>query len=287
MALLDNKNFGVALGAAKSSPDEAAGGKFAQFINTLKTYGVSRRNRYVVEMTLPTSDKIAMDRPTSAMIGVYATDVELPTKEVYTDRSRIYGTNVEMPSDYQFGLTFDITFYVDASYKAVSMFDRWVDLVVRPLSNDIGYHKDYVGTVVVSIIDYSIANDGGDNNTASIVDEAAKRFASLNSIRLNKESPSVKTVDSEIARYTYLDAYPKAIKVKRLSNDAKDYQEVTITFAYRKVVPFYAYGNAERLSPRIDVTRKSGLLSLLPEEIGGSLIGNIDSAIGAIKKIGG
>ena len=155
------------------------------------------------------------------------------------------------------------------------------------MSNDIGYHKDYVGRVVVGIIDYSIANDGSDNNTASIVDEAAKRFASLNSIRLNREAPTVKNVDSEIARYTYLDAYPKAIKVKRLSNDAKDYQEVTVTFAYRKVVPFYAYGNSDRITPKIDITRSQGILSLLPEEIGGSLFGNIDSVVGLVKKIGG
>ena len=92
--------------------------------------------------------------------------------------------------------------------------------------------------------------------------------------------------------YKFVDAYPKSMQVKKLSNNSKEFQEVTVTFAYTKLVPRYRYATTERTSPKLPSGKQSftdKLLGNVTSKVSGfaSTAGGVAGSIANIARIGG
>jgi hypothetical protein len=275
----------------KDKPLSGPLGEQGSFTSTIKQYGIARPNKFQVTLHLP---RFAI--PSNKQVrtlSLYAVDVEIPTREIYTEKSRIYGTSVEMPIDYQYGLTFQVVFYVDNAYQNVSAINDWMDKVVDFESNDINYRTEYEGSVEVEIIDFKLDNESKLFKKPSMVDSIKNSF--LKSFDPNNDKyadPVAEFSEDTVVSYMFASAFPKSMQIKRLSNNSKEYQEVTVVFAYTKVSPKYNYKHSEKYLPKIPSNKQSfadKLLGNVTSKVSGfaSTAGGVAGSIANIARIGG
>ncbi len=296
---IDRLKTGVAAAVAvgglfkKDTTFKDPGGDFGRFLMEMRNGGVSRNNKFMVTLMQPAGVPVAPDDQVQRRIGLYAIDVEIPTREIYTEASRIYGTNEEVPVDYQYGLTFQMTFYVDLAYRNLSYFDRWMNAIVDTTSNDISYSDTYAGVVEVMVVDNYLANEEVILKKPSIMDTIKNSFMkSFDPVNEKYADPIAMFESAPVAVFQFAGAYPKSIQVKRLSNNSKEFQEVTVTFAYQKLSPIYTYSNSERYLPNVKLKKATFVDKLIgnaTSKVSGvaSAAGGIAGSIANIARIGG
>lgn len=124
-----------------------------EFISHIKTVGLARSNRYIVEISTPNvllGNQEAMH--TLKEIPIICDAVSLPSMNIDSQPHRIFGESREMP----YGVSYqpiNLSFHVDAEFKVKKLFDDWMDGIIDPVSRSIAYYTDYLSRITLTMID--------------------------------------------------------------------------------------------------------------------------------------
>ena len=111
--------------------------------------GLSRRNRYSMSITPPTSSSFSIP---SGKIDFLAISCLLPSKQFATTENRIYGFSKNIPYD----VTYEpilVTFLNPNDWSTRKFWDEWLDYIQNPSSFNMQYYSKCTGTVEISVFD--------------------------------------------------------------------------------------------------------------------------------------
>jgi len=174
------------------------------------TDGMSRKNRYEVTLYPPTGSRGSRGNTTNVFskimgdllgdgtvraTGLRCESISMPGRNMdSTPDTNIYGPEREIVTGYSFG-DINAIFQCSSDMREKKYWETWQRLTFNPKTFDIGYYKDYVGTVDIHTLD----------------EQENRRYG----VRL-------------------VEAWPKTIGPQQLAyNDNNSYQTVDITIAYR------------------------------------------------------
>ncbi len=174
------------------------------------TDGMSRKNRYEVTLYPPTGSRGSRGNTTNVFskimgdllgdgtvraTGLRCESISMPGRNMdSTPDTNIYGPEREIVTGYSFG-DINAIFQCSSDMREKKYWETWQRLTFNPKTFDIGYYKDYVGTVDIHTLD----------------EQENRRYG----VRL-------------------VEAWPKTIGPQQLAyNDNNTYQTVDITIAYR------------------------------------------------------
>ena len=174
------------------------------------TDGMSRKNRYEVTLYPPTGARGSRGNTTNVFskimgdllgdgtvraTGLRCESISMPGRNMdSTPDTNIYGPEREIVTGYSFG-DINAIFQCSSDMREKKYWETWQRLTFNPKTFDIGYYKDYVGTVDIHTLD----------------EQEKRRYG----VRL-------------------VEAWPKTIGPQQLAyNDNNTYQTVDITIAYR------------------------------------------------------
>ena len=109
--------------------------------------GLSRRNRYSMSITPPTTFSVPAGK-----IDFLAISCLLPSKQFATTENRIYGFSKNIPYD----VTYEpilVTFLNPNDWSTRKFWDEWLDHIQDPGSKNIRYYKSMIGQVEISHYD--------------------------------------------------------------------------------------------------------------------------------------
>ena len=125
-----------------------AGFSTSEFMNKVEEMGgLSRRNRYTMQITPPTTFSV----PTGK-IDFLAISCLLPSKQFATTENRIYGFSKNIPYD----VTYEpilVTFLNPNDWSTRKFWDEWLDYIQNPSSFNMQYYSRCTGTVEISVYD--------------------------------------------------------------------------------------------------------------------------------------
>jgi hypothetical protein len=117
------------------------------FISEIKTQGLSRTNRFTVEMTPPGAAPAVTRR-----ILLFCEQASLPGINYATTQNRSYGEVREIPYDKLYD-NITLQFHVDKDFHVKKVFDQWLHYIQHPVSRSFEYYNNYVTPMTVEIQD--------------------------------------------------------------------------------------------------------------------------------------
>ena len=124
--------------------------------------GFARGNKYTVMISKPKKLAIIPED-----LQLMCETVSLPTRSAATNELSLYGPVQSFP--YRFTFTeASLQFYVTEDFAIKKIFDAWQEIIIDPVSGDLGYFDDYKCNIAIK--KYS----SGDDNTSSWPDYSVK-----------------------------------------------------------------------------------------------------------------
>ena len=127
-----------------------AGFSTSELMNKVEEMGgLSRRNRYSMSITPPTSMNSSVG---ANKIDFLAQSVLLPSKQFATTENRMYGFSKNIPYD----VTYEpilVTFLNPNDWSTRKFWDEWLDYIQNPSSFNMQYYSKCTGTVEISVFD--------------------------------------------------------------------------------------------------------------------------------------
>lgn len=117
------------------------------FIAEIKTQGLSRMNRFTVEMTPPVGMPADIRRTL-----LFCEKASLPGISFSTTQNRTFGEFREVPYDRLFD-TIQLTFHVDKKMTVKKIFDDWTGMIQNPGNRSFGWYNEYVTPITIRIQD--------------------------------------------------------------------------------------------------------------------------------------
>lgn len=175
-----------------------------RFISQVKTRGIARTNRYLVEFYVPGGDQ-----DSNRLAQLFCDAASLPGMSIASQPSRTYGENREIPYGERNYEAITLSFYVDAELKVKDLFDQWQNKIINPTTRHVSYYKDYICEMKISVVDVqagSVTSQGG-----QVVAE----------------------VDNVPYTITLHECWPKSIGAVTLDASSKDIMKLSVTFQYK------------------------------------------------------
>lgn len=166
----------------------AAIDKFKQQVHS---QGILRGNRFKVKMAPPLALLIGMD---DEALERYAHSVSLPGRSVTVMDREEFGENRAIGTKHEHE-DCTISFYLSEDAREKRYIEKWQDLVFNPVQQKYGYYDNYVGKVMIELLDHN-----------------------------NKKK----------AEYTLQEAYPSSIGSVEFEYGDGTHQSLSVTFKYRK-----------------------------------------------------
>lgn len=117
------------------------------FIAEIKTQGLSRTNRFTVEITPPS------DGPdVSRRILLFCEQATLPGLSYATASNKSYGESREIPYDRLFE-PITLQFHVDRDFQVKKVFDTWMQAIQNPVTKTFNYYRNYTTKMTIGIQD--------------------------------------------------------------------------------------------------------------------------------------
>ena len=133
-----------------------AGSSLQDFISQVKSNGLSRTNRFTVNIGWPNG--MPLDPTAARLTQLYCEQAVLPGMAYGTTPVRSFGENREVVYERNFE-TVTLTFYVDTKMTVLGMFNDWMNLIIDPTTRLVGFYDDYVSpTMSVVVEDIGGAN---------------------------------------------------------------------------------------------------------------------------------
>ena len=141
-----------------------AGFSPAEFMNKVEEMGgLSRRNRYSMSITPPTTFSV----PTGK-IDFLAISCLLPSKQFATTENRIYGFSKNIPYD----VTYEpilVTMLNPNDWSTRKFWDEWLDHIQNPGSKNMRYYKSMIGQIEISHYDETTTEMNPSNARYTVV----------------------------------------------------------------------------------------------------------------------
>ena len=84
-------------------------------------------------------------------VDLYCSQAAFPARKFSTGAKKIYGSEQSIPYTVTFDETVDLTFYCTEGMQQRNYFEEWQNKIQNPMDSNMGYHKDYVGTVFIGV----------------------------------------------------------------------------------------------------------------------------------------
>jgi len=114
-----------------------------EFISLVKSEGLSRTNRYRVDIP---------GIGDSRRVSLLCSEAQLPGIAYSTAQLRQYGEQRESPYEKMYE-NVNLTFLVDTSMSVKKYWDEWMNLIQNPSTRDFNYYKNYTTTIKVTVLD--------------------------------------------------------------------------------------------------------------------------------------
>jgi len=182
------------------------------FVTAVRTLGVSKPNRFSVEIHLPTS--LQQYAPNQEIISLYCENTNLPGQTIGVKQQRIYGPAYQRPFSVDYGGEgITMNFLIDGRMNIKAMLDAWVTRVVDPIQYFVHYPAYYTTKIVIN--------------------------------QLNEEDEVVYSVELE-------DAFPRSVGMLDLNQSAQNQvHKLPVTFAYRRWIPIHSISSSIQY-PKLD-----------------------------------
>ena len=122
------------------------------FIANVKSEGLMRNNRYIVNFSLPPSLTGSVTNLDLQNILLFCDSATIPGVTISTTPALTFGEVREMPYEKLFSPA-NFTFYVDNKMFVKKMFDAWQAAIINPQTRHTGYYVDYTTTFEITIFD--------------------------------------------------------------------------------------------------------------------------------------
>ena len=124
--------------------------KLNDFIAQVKSEGLMRNNRYIIQMTLPRG---ITDLGTNMQKVLLLCDsISVPGVTISTTPARTFGEIREMPYEKIFAPA-NMSFYVDNKMEVKKLFDKWQGAIQDPVTRNHGYYANYTTNIQITILD--------------------------------------------------------------------------------------------------------------------------------------
>lgn len=117
------------------------------FIAEIKTQGLARTNRFLVQLSPPGADPAAVRKTL-----LFCEKAALPGINYATTQVRTFGELRETPYDKLFD-PITLTFHVDRHFIVKSIFDDWMNLIQNPVTRTFNYYNRYTTDIVIQVQD--------------------------------------------------------------------------------------------------------------------------------------
>jgi len=84
-------------------------------------------------------------------VNLYCSQANFPARKFSSGEKKIYGSQQSMPYTATFDETVDLTFFCTAGMQQRDYFEEWQNKIQNPINYNMGYHKDYVGTIFIGV----------------------------------------------------------------------------------------------------------------------------------------
>lgn len=121
--------------------------KIQEFISEVKTHGLARTNRFLVDFTPPNADQTLTKK-----VVLFCSEAQLPSMSYATVQNRSFGEFREMPYDRLFE-NVTLTFHVDRDFVVKSIFDDWMQIIQYPSSRTFNYYRNYTTQMKIQVQD--------------------------------------------------------------------------------------------------------------------------------------
>lgn len=124
----------------------------SKFITQVKTEGLSRSNRFSVDITIPPKLRAGAAFIDMSNMMLLCDQVQLPGFNFATTQNRSFGEFREIPYEKLYG-DIQISFYLDTNLYAKRFFDDWVNLIQNPITRTFEYYDEYTTLMTIKVED--------------------------------------------------------------------------------------------------------------------------------------
>lgn len=118
--------------------------KLDNFRSTVLKFGLARTNRF--EVIIATPPGVAADG--GALVSLMCEQTNFPPLNIATKPFKIFGPTYQRPITSEYGGDgISMTFHVDRNMDVRKMFERWMNLIVDPVTFTVNYQQNYVSTI--------------------------------------------------------------------------------------------------------------------------------------------
>ena len=149
----------------------------SDFIASINKYGVAKSNRFLVQITPPSSMASGAGE-VGRLLQFSCQGAKIPSTSISKSDFRSYGMSYKIASKKTFDDNVDLVFRMDKDYNILQFFTYWMKLIYNPETGDIGYYNDYIGKVEIQMQDQ-------ENNTKLTVELEDAYPLSFNSVDLS------------------------------------------------------------------------------------------------------
>lgn len=182
-----------------------------QFVTFVKTQGLSKVNRFEVDILSP---RIISDVEPSRTVSLLCEVSNFPPLNLSVKPFKIFGPSYQRPITSEYGGDgISMTFHVDREMKVKRYFDDWMERIVRRDDFTVNYQADYATTIRIKQLD-----------EGSLIDEPPGQ----GSLEDNANKLNV-TYEIEL-----LEAFPRSMTLMDLNHTSQNQtHRLNIIFAYR------------------------------------------------------
>jgi hypothetical protein len=157
--------------------------------------------------------------------------VTIPGWENNSTPIQVQGPQIHAPIGITQDPTIRIDFYIDTTHHVKKNLDAWM-LAVQSKYNHINYAVEYMRDFDVSVIDSVIGNKSDFEKKPSFTQQLKDKF---------KQKPPLDAATKEytIAKYKFMNCYPKSISSINLDNGSNDFMRVTVEIYYEQMITEY------------------------------------------------
>lgn len=124
-----------------------------KFVASIQTQGLMTTNRFMVNFVLPAKLRSASVYTGNIETVMMQCDaINLPGMTISTQPSRTYGEVREMPYERLFD-NINLSFYIDNTMNAKSLFDTWINSIQDPATRQFNYYQEYITDMTITVLD--------------------------------------------------------------------------------------------------------------------------------------
>lgn len=187
-----------------------------EFISILKGDGLAREYRFEVVITPPLS--VSSKVGSTEKLVLYCQSASMPGINFLSNPVLTFGESREVIYNRTFEPV-ELEFMVNSHMEAKTYFDAWTDTIIDPVTRLSAYYNDYVGTIDISQLLYSI--DGKEARyTVRLYEAFPKAIQPIQYSYSSKETTKLRVT----IQYKYWHVVEKPIAVRQTELDVPDSQ---------------------------------------------------------------